>query len=235
MPLAAQTKILRALQEGEIQRVGGTEVIKVDVRILAATNKSMETMVKENTFREDLYYRLNVVRILMPALRQRKQDIPLLINFMLQNLAKKNRSVANTVAKEALDLLVEYNWPGNVRELENIIHRSAVLAQGNTILPKDLPSEINPKVPSESSSETTKIDEEPISTTAQSTDSEVDFEALYNGLCELTGNKDILKKLEAELIKQALEGTNGVVAKAAKVLGMTASTLKKRISEYEIQ
>lgn len=235
MPLAAQTKILRALQEGEIQRVGGTEVIKVDVRILAATNKSMETMVKENTFREDLYYRLNVVRILMPALRQRKQDIPLLINFMLQNLAKKNRSVANTVAKEALGLLVEYNWPGNVRELENIIHRSAVLAQGNTILPKDLPSEINPKVPSEPSSETTKIDEDPISTTAQSTDSEVDFEALYNGLCELTGNKDILKKLEAELIKQALEGTNGVVAKAAKVLGMTASTLKKRIAEYEIQ
>ena len=99
MPLTAQTKILRALQEGEIQRVGGTEVIKVDVRILAATNKSMEAMVKENTFREDLYYRLNVVRILMPALRQRKEDIPLLINFMLQNLAKKNRSVANAIAE----------------------------------------------------------------------------------------------------------------------------------------
>ena len=142
MPLTAQTKILRALQEGEIQRVGGTEVIKVDVRILAATNKSMEEMVKENAFREDLYYRLNVVRILMPALRQRKEDIPLLINFMLQNLAKKNRSVANTISKEALDMLVGHDWPGNVRELENIVHRSAVLAQGNTILPKDLPEEI---------------------------------------------------------------------------------------------
>ena len=98
---------------------------------------------KEHTFREDLYYRLNVVRILMPALRQRKQDIPLLINFMLQNLAKKNRSVANTISKEALDMLVGHDWPGNVRELENIVHRSAVLAQGNTILPKDLPEELN--------------------------------------------------------------------------------------------
>ena len=235
MPLAAQTKILRALQEGEIQRVGGTEIIKVDVRILAATNKSMEIMVKENTFREDLYYRLNVVQILMPALRKRKQDIPLLINFMLQNLAKKNRSVANTVAKEALDLLVKYNWPGNVRELENIIQRSAVLAQGDTILPKDLPSEINPKVALEPSSDTAMIGENASSIIAQSTYSEIDFEALYNGLCELTGNKDILKKLESELIKHALKSTNGVVAKAAKVLGMTSITLKKRIAEYEIK
>ena len=235
MPFAAQTKILRALQEGEIQRVGGTENIKVDVRILAATNKSMETMEKENTIREDMYYRLNVGRIIMPALRQRKQDIPLLINFMLQNLAKKNRSVANTVAKEALDLLVKYNWPGNVRELENIIHRSAVLAQGDTILPKDLPGEINSYVPSQPSSDTAMIGENTISNIAQSADSEIDFEALYNRLCELTGNKDILKRLEEELIKKALESTNGVVTRAARVLGMTSSTMKKRIAEYEIQ
>lgn len=233
MPLTAQTKILRALQEGEIQRVGGTEVIKVDVRILAATNKSMEEMVKENTFREDLYYRLNVVRILMPALRQRKQDIPLLINFMLQNLAKKNRSVANTISKEALDLLVQHSWPGNVRELENIVHRSAVLAQGNTILPKDLPSEINHAGSTETHSETTEV--EVSSVTVDSKNEEIDFEALYKRLCQLTDNKDILKKLEAELIKQAMDASEGVVAKAAKVLGMTASTLKKRISEYKIQ
>ena len=229
MPLTAQTKILRALQEGEIQRVGGTEVIKVDVRILAATNKSMEEMVKENTFREDLYYRLNVVRILMPALRQRKQDIPLLINFMLQNLAKKNRSVANTISKEALDLLVQHSWPGNVRELENIVHRSAVLAQGNTILPKDLPSEINHSGSTETHSETTEV--EVSSVTVDSKNEEIDFEALYKTLCQLTDNRDILKKLEAELIKQAMDASEGVVAKAAKVLGMTASTLKKRISE----
>jgi two-component system nitrogen regulation response regulator GlnG len=233
MPFTAQTKILRALQEGEIQRVGGTEVIKVDVRILAATNKSMEEMVKENTFREDLYYRLNVVRILMPALRQRKQDIPLLINFMLQNLAKKNRSVANTISKEALEVLLGHDWPGNVRELENIVHRSAVLAQGNTILPKDLPEEINLEDASNSESETTNGD--PISgkEADNSDEVDVDFELLFKSLCQLTDNKDILKKVEAELIKQAMLASNGVATKAGKVLGMTASTLKKRIAEHE--
>ena len=233
MPLASQTKILRALQEGEIQRVGGTEVIKVDVRVLAATNKSMEEMVKENAFREDLYYRLNVVRILMPALRQRKEDIPLLVNFMLQNLAKKNRSVANTISKEALSLLVRYGWPGNVRELENIVHRSAVLAQGNTILPKDLPEEIHPIDPDEPQS---KVREENLTSKITNTsDLEIDFEGLYNELCKLTDGKDILKKLEVELIKQAMVATNGVVAKASKVLGINANTLKKRIVDHDIQ
>ena len=223
MPLTAQTKILRALQEGEIQRVGGTEIIKVDVRILAATNKSIEWMVKENTFREDLYYRLNVVRILMPALRQRKEDIPLLINFMLKNLSKKNRSVANIVSKEALDVLVGHDWPGNVRELENIIHRSAVLAQGNTILPKDLPEDIN----------LTDVSmlESKVTTTDFSNDTGVDFKLLFKALCKITGNKDILKKVETELIYQAVEASDGVLTKAGKILGITASTLKKRITD----
>ena len=225
MPLTAQTKILRALQEGEIQRVGGTEVIKVDVRILAATNKSIEAMVKKNTFREDLYYRLNVVRILMPALRQRKQDIPLLINFILQNLTKKNRAVADTIAKEALDLLVEYNWPGNVRELENIVHRSAVLAQGNTILAKDLPGEINQAA----------CTDVPASTVEKGDNQAVDFKALYHGLCYLSDQQGILKRVEAKLIKEAMVDSKGVLSKAAKILGMTVNTLKKRITEYEIE
>lgn len=233
MPLTAQTKILRALQEGEIQRVGGTEIIKVDVRIIAATNKSIEIMVKENTFREDLYYRLNVVRILMPALRQRKQDIPLLINFMLQNLAKKNRSVANAIAKEALDLLVKCDWPGNVRELENVIHRSAVLAQGNTILVKDLPNEINQAESLESKIQASE--EASIKTEINLNNTNIDFKALYKELCQLTDNNGILKRVEAELIQQAMNASEGVTAKAAKVLGMTASTLKKRIAEYEIE
>ena len=224
---------MRALQEGEIQRVGGTEAIKVDVRVLAATNKSMEAMVKENTFREDLYYRLNVVRILMPALRQRKEDIPLLINFMLQNLAKKNRSVANVFSKEALDLLVGYSWPGNVRELENIVHRSAVLAQGNTILPKDLPEEITSVGPCESQSKVSE--EKTTSAIVYTSDSGLDYETLYNELCRITDSKEILKRLEVELIKQAMGANNGVITKAAKVLGITSSTLKKRIAEYKIQ
>jgi DNA-binding NtrC family response regulator len=133
--------------------------------------------------------------------------------------------VANTISKEALDMLVGHDWPGNVRELENIVHRSAVLAQGNTILPKDLPEELNLADASKSESEATAADD--------SKEAEIDFERLFKSLCQLTDNKDILKAVEAELIKQAMAASNGVATKAGKILGMTASTLKKRIAEHE--
>lgn len=142
MPLHMQTKILRVLQEGEIQRVGGTSTLKVDVRIIAATNKNLEEMVKEGTFREDLYYRLNVVRLRLPSLRERREDIPHLVDFMLQRLAKDRKTHARKISPEALAVLVSYPWTGNVRELENVIYRSAVVAKGDTILAKDLPSEM---------------------------------------------------------------------------------------------
>jgi two-component system nitrogen regulation response regulator GlnG len=137
-----QTKILRALQEGEIQRVGGTETIKVDVRLIAATNKDLEHMVAENTFREDLYYRLNVFRIRLPSLRERLVDIPMLVEYMLQKLVKDRKARVTRVSTDALAILQAHTWPGNVRELENVMFRSAVLAQGDTILRKDLPAEI---------------------------------------------------------------------------------------------
>jgi DNA-binding NtrC family response regulator len=142
MALATQTKILRVLQQGEIQRVGGVDTIKVDVRILAATNKDLEEMVKAKTFREDLYYRLNVVRIRMPALRDREDDIPQIVDFCVQNLAKQKKARVSKVSSEAMSVLTRHRWPGNVRELENVIYRSAVIAQGDTILLKDLPQEI---------------------------------------------------------------------------------------------
>lgn len=142
MSLPTQTKILRALQEGEIQRVGGTETTKVNVRLLAATNKNLEKMVEEGTFREDLYYRLNVVRLRLPSLRERRTDIPALVEFMLQKLAKEHRIRARRFSPDALALLCAHDWPGNVRELENLVHRSAVVAQGDTVLRKDLPVEI---------------------------------------------------------------------------------------------
>src|SRR5476651_530566 len=142
MALATQTKILRVLQAGEIQRVGGTETIKVDVRILAATNKDLEEMVKGKTFREDLYYRLNVVRIKMPPLRDRGEDVPQIVDFCLQNLVKQKKARVTKVSPEAMLVLTRHKWPGNVRELENVIYRSAVIAQGDAILEKDLPLEI---------------------------------------------------------------------------------------------
>jgi DNA-binding NtrC family response regulator len=142
MALATQTKILRVLQQGEIQRVGGTDTIRVDVRIIAATNKDLEAMVKAKTFREDLYYRLNVVRIKMPPLRERREDIPQIVDFCLQNLVKQRKARVAKVSPEAMAMLCRYDWPGNVRELENLVYRSAVIAQGDAILLKDLPPEV---------------------------------------------------------------------------------------------
>jgi nitrogen regulation protein NR(I) len=212
MPLAAQTKILRALQEGELLRVGGSDVIKVDVRIIAATNKSIESMVKEGTFREDLYYRLNVVRIELPPLRERKEDIPLLINFLLKKVSKNNQGVAEVVASDAMAALTEYEWPGNVRELENVIHRSAVLSQGDSILLKDLPSEITTLGPSELSESNL-------------------FEKVYTNLDPSAGG--LLKRVEVELIRVALKHSNDDLSKAAKVLGITNAALKKKLSALE--
>jgi len=142
MTPTTQTKILRVLQEGDIQRVGGVDTIKVNVRVVAATNKDLEALVREKKFREDLYYRLNVVRVKLPPLRERTEDVPQIVDFFVQNLAKAKKVRARKVAPEAMALLSAYPWPGNVRELENVVYRSAVAATGDTILPKDLPDEV---------------------------------------------------------------------------------------------
>ncbi|HEY8994973.1 MAG TPA: sigma-54 dependent transcriptional regulator [Lacunisphaera sp.] len=142
MTPTTQTKILRVLQEGDIQRVGGVDTIKVNVRVVAATNKDLEALVREKKFREDLYYRLNVVRVKLPPLRERTEDVLQIVDFFVQNLAKAKKVRARKVAPEALALLAAYPWPGNVRELENVVYRSAVAATGDTILPKDLPDEV---------------------------------------------------------------------------------------------
>jgi nitrogen regulation protein NR(I) len=142
MTPTTQTKILRVLQEGDIQRVGGVDTIKVNVRVVAATNKDLEALVREKKFREDLYYRLNVVRVRLPPLRERTEDVPQIVDFFVQNLAKAKKVKARKVAPEAMALLSAYPWPGNVRELENVVYRSAVAATGDTILPKDLPDEV---------------------------------------------------------------------------------------------
>lgn len=143
MQLSTQTKILRAIQEGEIQRVGGTKIKKIDVRLIAATHKNLESMVEQKTFREDLYYRLNVVRIETPALRDRMEDIPELVDFMLVRLDKKFSTGTKEISKDALEMLMAYSWPGNVRELENALHSASVVSKGKRILLKDLPSNLS--------------------------------------------------------------------------------------------
>ena len=147
MGLPTQTKILRAIQEGEIQRVGSTRVKKVDVRLIAATHKNLESMVKEKTFREDLYYRLNVVRIETPPLRSRMEDLPELVDFMLERLDKKFGTGVKEISTEAMEVLLSYIWPGNVRELENALHSASVVSKGKRILAKDLPQSLSTVTP----------------------------------------------------------------------------------------
>src|SRR5690242_3328271 len=143
MTPATQTKILRVLQSGTFERVGGNQPIKVDVRIIAATNKPLEQAVAARQFREDLFYRLNVVRIHIPPLRERAEDIRLLVNYFLKKFAKEESVSPRSIAPAALKALEKYHWPGNVRELENVIRRALVIAKGEAILVSDLPVEIS--------------------------------------------------------------------------------------------
>src|SRR5580698_4514152 len=223
MALATQTKILRVLQQGEIQRVGGTETIRVDVRVLAATNKNIEEMVRTKTFREDLYYRLNVVRIRMPALRERADDIPPIIDYILQTLEKTKKARLKKVSTEALALLTRHRWPGNVRELENIIYRTAVIAQGDTILLKDLPQEIREAVGGLSGT----AEEAEAAPAAGGPSLESALDALYAQL-RAEHKEPILDFVEDELIRRTLKDEAGDLAKAAERLGLTKAALKKR-------
>lgn len=247
MALATQTKILRALQEGEIQRVGSSETIKVRVRMLAATNKPLEEMVKEKSFREDLYYRLNVVRIQLPPLRERREDVPLLIDFVLKRLAQDKKADSKTISPEVLKLLNHYDWPGNVRELENLIYRSAVIAQGEMILPKDLPKEVLEYVGKQAVSGNTAGSSEIL--TSEEKDLNIQslpveeaiigqpvldlYDTLYQDLCT-THKSNILEHAEREIIVRALEATEGKLVKAAGILGITTATLRKRMDRYDL-
>src|SRR4051812_18653319 len=142
MTPATQTKVLRVLQSGTFERVGGNQPIKVDVRVIAATNRPLEQAVAKRQFREDLFYRLNVVRVHLPALRERRADIRLLVNYFLKNFAKEQQNVPKSVGPGVIKTLEKYHWPGNVRELENVIRRGLVVAKGDAILLSDLPPEV---------------------------------------------------------------------------------------------
>ncbi len=226
MSLPTQTKVLRAIQEGEIQRVGGTATIKISVRLIAATNKDLEAMVAERLFREDLFYRLNVFRIRLPALRERREDVPLLVDYMLQRMAAGRKLRARRLSPEALDLLMRHDWPGNVRELENVVHRAGVLAKGEAILAKDLPAELlEPRRSSPKSAATA---------TTTAAPAELELPALYDALYRQvrTGDtRDILALIEREMIQRALAETRENHLRSSVILGINRSTLKKRIEE----
>lgn len=244
MDLPTQTKILRVLQEGEIQRVGGGQTIQVDVRVIAATNKDLEKLVKEKAFREDLYYRLNVVRIRVPPLRDRASDIPEIVEFMLQTLEKERKSKVRRVSPEVMEILCQHNWPGNVRELENVVYRSAVVARGDAILIKDLPPEMldgadSTAAPSSGEPEQALFSESEAVAQEMRSGGESTLpisELLDRVFAELSNSQPggLLKAVEAEMVKRALEQAGGDQAAAAKVLGITRNLLKKRAEDLAL-
>ena len=192
-------------------------------------------MVAEKTFREDLYYRLNVVRIQIPPLRERMEDVPQLINFVLKRLASDSKASTQSISPEALEILSCYQWPGNVRELENIVYSSAVMAQGDSILIKDLPQEVIDSVgeiPVPAIEEKANTNESmPVEEAVLGTPLLSPLEGLYQKLREEHGN-NILEHAERAIIAKALTESGGKLVPAAEILGMTRATLRKRIDQY---
>jgi len=235
MTPATQTKILRVLQNGTFERVGGNQPIKADVRIIAATNKPLEQAVADKHFREDLFYRLNVVRIHVPPLRERRADIPLLVDYFLQKFAARNKQQAKAMTEEASRALEAYDWPGNVRELENVIHRALVVSKGDAILSGDLPPEVS-KQPRTEGREAGAA----LSTTAPpmaGAPAASDISAIAQTLFQLARGDSKLKVipfLEREMVIHALKETGGNQVQAAKILGITRATLRKRVEKFGI-
>ncbi|MFA5035482.1 MAG: sigma 54-interacting transcriptional regulator, partial [Candidatus Margulisiibacteriota bacterium] len=143
LTLSTQVKLLRVLQEREFERLGGSQTIKIDIRVICATHRNLEAMVKEGKFREDLFYRINVFPIILPPLRDRKEDVPLLVDYFIDKFAKLNKKKIKGINRAALDLLMAYQFPGNVRELENILERAVVIVQKEVITPKELPANLS--------------------------------------------------------------------------------------------
>jgi two-component system, NtrC family, response regulator len=203
-----QVKLLRVLQEKAFERVGGSRTIDVDIRLVVATNKDLKAEVEQGNFREDLYYRLNVVNVNLPPLRERREDIPVLVAHFMQKLSTGEDKAVRKFAPEALEYLTAYEWPGNVRQLENIVERCMVLAAKDVIGVEDLPSEIK--------------------------DEEAQFKSAVDLLpirLELAGT---LEKIEAALIRRALVKSGFVQVKAAELLNISKSLLQYKLKKYNI-
>jgi len=223
-----QTKILRVLQSGTFERVGGNQPIQVDVRVIAATNKPLEQAVAARQFREDLFYRLNVVRIHIPPLRERREDIPLLVNYFLKKLAREHEREPKSIASSAVKALEKFHWPGNVRELENIIRRAHVIAKSGAILVGDLPPEITGQGTVANLPLTSGLGD------GNAADAAVLARQLFH-IAKRDPKLKVLPAVERELVIEALKDTDNNQVQAAKLLGITRATLRKRIEKFGIQ
>ncbi len=238
MSLPTQTKILRVLQSGTFERVGGNQSVTVDVRVIAATNKPLEQAVANREFREDLFYRLNVVRVQMPPLRERRSDIRLLVNYFLKKFSRQSGQKPKSIATDALAALEAHRWPGNVRELENVIERALVVAKGDAILFADLPVELTGVTGSALAAAPT-ADAASSATAAMS--AVVTAETLPTLARQLfkwareSSSLKVIPAVERELIVQAMQETGGNQVQAAKILGITRATLRKRLEKFKIK
>lgn len=207
-----QVKLLRVLQEKEFERVGGIKTIKVDVRIIAATNRDLEKAVREGMFREDLYYRLNVIPLHLPPLRKMKEDIPLLVEHFVAEISKNKKKDPPRISRETMDCLVNYKWPGNVRELENLIERLIILKEGDNITPDELPERFieNRQMPR-----------------AVTKSKLLSSEGVDLNL--------VLDEIENNMIIQALEMSKGIKSKAASLLGLNRTTLIEKMKKKSIE
>lgn len=205
MPLSLQPKLLRAIAQGEVQRVGSDLVDHINARVIAATNRDLRQEVAEKRFREDLYFRLNVISIEVPPLRARKEDIPLLVAHFLSLFAERNRKSLKGIAPQAMDMLLRYNWPGNVRELENAIERAVILCTGDLITGKELPLAITAEAMTQEESRGTQS--------------------------SLAGIP--LEEIERQAITETLRHTGDNKSEAARQLGITRATLNNKLRKYE--
>jgi two-component system response regulator PilR (NtrC family) len=209
IPLETQAKLLRVIQEREFMRLGGVETIRVDVRIVAATNVDLRHMVDEGRFREDLFYRLHVITVQLPALRERKEDIPLLMQHFLEKYGEENNRRDLELTPDALDLLMDYDWPGNVRELENVIERAVVLSQGSRIDASLVPDHVK----------STRRFQVP------------QFVLPPEGI----SFRDVINDFEKRLIESTLEAAGGVQKRAAELLHIKPTTLNEMIKRHDIR
>jgi len=206
LDVGMQAKILRALQERKIRRVGGTHEISVDVRVVAATNRDLRAMVSDGRFRDDLYYRINVLSIDVPPLRERREDIPVLIDYFLKKHTKNTSRLVRGLTSETKRMMNDYGWPGNVRQLESAIERAILLCEGDMITPDDLPSEV-----------------------------QQESKGISAGAFKLPPEGISFEEVEKNLILQAMEQTDYNITKAAKLLGMTFRTLQYRLEKFGIK
>jgi DNA-binding NtrC family response regulator len=210
VPAAMQAKLLRVLQERQIERVGGQQSIEVDVRVIAATNRNLQKLVKEGKFREDLYYRINVVKIDLPPLRERPEDIPLLAQHFVEKYAVQGKPI-KAVSPQAMEALLNCRWPGNIRELENAIERAVVTSRDNAIQIENLPADVlQPATPK--------------------TPFSIDLEKPLPDLL-----REVTEKVEHQYIKKALRKARGNVGRCARICGLSRRSISAKIAEYKLE